>query len=226
MRKPAPLTAERLRETLDYDPATGIFTCRQTRKRAKAGSVAGKLKDGYRRICIDNHNYGASALAWFWVHGCWPKQNLWFVDGNRDNAAIGNLKTGLGSAEYQRNYRKTHRHKTREKRIRHLFGLEQSEYQAMYLAQKGCCAICDQPETATQRGHLMWLCVDHDHATNAIRALLCQQCNKMLGHAKDSVETLTRAISYLQAHAARPAAETNIIPLAGRRATGTNGSEP
>jgi hypothetical protein len=39
--------------------------------------------------------------------------------------------------------------------------------------------------------------VDHDHKIGKVRGLLCDQCNKGLGHFKDSKETLLKAIKYL-----------------------------
>lgn len=41
--------------------------------------------------------------------------------------------------------------------------------------------------------------VDHDHVTQAIRGLVCQPCNALLGYAKDDVHRLEAAKRYLQA---------------------------
>jgi hypothetical protein len=40
--------------------------------------------------------------------------------------------------------------------------------------------------------------IDHNHSTGKIRGGLCNNCNGLLGLAKDSVETLISAIKYLQ----------------------------
>lgn len=40
--------------------------------------------------------------------------------------------------------------------------------------------------------------IDHCHTTGKIRGLLCTNCNNMLGKAKDNVEVLKKAISYLE----------------------------
>lgn len=60
--------------------------------------------------------------------------------------------------------------------------------------QGGRCALCgDVPADEA-------LCVDHDHATGAIRALLCRRCNLGLGHLRDDVELMRRAADYVEAH--------------------------
>lgn len=65
--------------------------------------------------------------------------------------------------------------------------------------QKGLCAICNKPETKThaRSKEVMPLSVDHCHATNRVRGLLCSQCNLMLGLAEDDIAKLQQAIGYL-----------------------------
>jgi hypothetical protein len=55
------------------------------------------------------------------------------------------------------------------------FGLTAEHYDLMLTAQGGACAICEQPPDGKP------LCVDHDHATNRVRALLCVRCNFNVG---------------------------------------------
>lgn len=53
-------------------------------------------------------------------------------------------------------------------------GVTDEEYARMFAAQNGHCALC--PSTPkTRRLH-----VDHDHATGAVRGLLCHRCNRAL----------------------------------------------
>jgi hypothetical protein len=80
--------------------------------------------------------------------------------------------------------------------IKTKFGLTLEEYTKKLKAQECKCAICGL-ELPTS-GHLTHL--DHCHATGKIRAFLCTNCNRGLGHFQDSVFNLTEAITYLKTH--------------------------
>lgn len=89
------LTADRLREVLRFDSATGEFywLC-PTRRRIVQGAKAGTLRpDGYRRIRIDNKTYLAHRLAWLYVHGEFPASKLDHSNRNRDDNRLANLRT-------------------------------------------------------------------------------------------------------------------------------------
>lgn len=73
------------------------------------------------------------------------------------------------------------------------------DFDALVAKQNGCCAICGIDHAA--RVGSGRLSIDHDHATGKVRGLLCHRCNSLLGHAKDKVETLRKAIAYLEATA-------------------------
>lgn len=87
----------------------------------------------------------------------------------------------------------------RSSALRVRYGISIDEYEAMWTAQDGMCAICKKPETTvTKNGHKWRLNVDHDHKTGEIRGLLCTPCNRGLGFLGDSAETMRQAISYLE----------------------------
>lgn len=88
------LTAARLRAVLSYDPATGIFTRRQTTcPRLKPGCAAGTTTVyGYVRVQVDGHIYPAHHLAWLHVHGEWPVGILDHANGERSDNRIANLR--------------------------------------------------------------------------------------------------------------------------------------
>lgn len=81
------------------------------------------------------------------------------------------------------------------------YGITLQEYEHMHEKQNGLCAICNRPETMLgHKGTLVSLAVDHCHTTGKIRALLCRNCNTMLGGSRDNVDILLNAIRYLREH--------------------------
>ena len=58
------------------------------------------------------------------------------------------------------------------------------------------CSICAKPMTHGKGNATM--CFDHDPVTHTFRGWLCQSCNVGLGNLGDSIESLTKAIQYLQ----------------------------
>lgn len=70
------------------------------------------------------------------------------------------------------------------------YGLTLDDYNDMVEAQGGKCAICGiAPEYLLR--------VDHDHATGAVRQLLCIKCNLALGYVNDNPELALRVSDYL-----------------------------
>lgn len=80
------------------------------------------------------------------------------------------------------------------------YGISAEIYNEMKVAQGYACAICGMSEHEHKLSRWGVLCIDHNHATGAVRALLCAQCNKGLGSFKDSVDLLSKAIEYLSYH--------------------------
>src|SRR5260370_3719882 len=65
----------------------------------------------------------------------------------------------------------------------------------MVVRQGGVCKICrrkPEPEKV--------LSVDHCHARNKVRELLCSGCNSMLGFSGDDPDILMEGARYLRAH--------------------------
>lgn len=82
--------------------------------------------------------------------------------------------------------------RNRELRLKNLYGLTIQDYETMLDNQDRKCAICHVGFGTRQFD------IDHNHTTGKVRGLLCNNCNQMLGQAKDSILVLERAIQYLE----------------------------
>jgi hypothetical protein len=77
--------------------------------------------------------------------------------------------------------------------IGRLYGITRADYERLRQVQGGLCYICRRATGKQKR-----LPVDHNHATKEVRGLLCGPCNKgVLGHLRDDIAALQRAIDYL-----------------------------
>lgn len=85
-------------------------------------------------------------------------------------------------------------------KIKAKFGITADDYDALLLAQGGVCAICGMPETDTWKGITKRLAIDHCHLTKRVRGLLCGNCNKGMGHLKESPEIILNLAKYLEKH--------------------------
>ena len=86
------LSWDHIREVLDYDMETGVFTWRVDRPRVKAGDIAGFVDAGRRKIRIRGRNYYVSRLAIFWVTGKWPAAEVDHRNTNTKDNAYANLR--------------------------------------------------------------------------------------------------------------------------------------
>jgi hypothetical protein len=85
----------------------------------------------------------------------------------------------------------------REQNYRTRYGISLSDYDDIWAAQAGTCAICGATSGQPGRpGSLLF--VDHDHVTGAVRGLLCRPCNSGLGMFQDDPQNLARAAIYLK----------------------------
>lgn len=101
------LSAEDVRKVLRYSSETGEFTwlIRPTYS-MRSGDHAGAVdsRNGYSRIRINGKLYLAHRLAWLYVNGEWPTDEIDHIDLNRGNNRISNLREATKS-ENMRNKR-------------------------------------------------------------------------------------------------------------------------
>ena len=94
-----------MKRILHYEPNNGLFTwiLKQTPKsRIRTGEIAGSLNShGYLRIRIDRHEYLSHRLAWFYIYGNWPEEQIDHINRNRTDNRILNLRSASHSENQQ-----------------------------------------------------------------------------------------------------------------------------
>ena len=86
----------------------------------------------------------------------------------------------------------------RNNALKRRYGITLDQYNEMFVSQDGACAICKEEETVTGKdGKAKPLCVDHNHTTGKVRALLCYRCNAGIGYLQDSPYITEQATKYL-----------------------------
>tara|TARA_R110002126_G_C10195847_1_gene476394 strand:- start:25 stop:531 length:507 start_codon:yes stop_codon:yes gene_type:complete len=89
------VSQDRLKELLNYDPITGIFT---RIKRSSNNDVIGKsvgssdCSKGYLRISIDGVRYKAHRLAYLYMTGDWPLEVVDHINGVKHDNRWCNLR--------------------------------------------------------------------------------------------------------------------------------------
>ena len=88
------LNQTKLKEILDYSQTTGVFVWKtKVNRRVRVGGKAGSYdKDGYVKIKIDKKDYRAHRLAWLYIHGCWPTDQIDHINRIKDDNRIENLR--------------------------------------------------------------------------------------------------------------------------------------
>ncbi len=91
--------------------------------------------------------------------------------------------------------------KDRKSHLKKQYNITLEEYKTKLVSQDYKCALCGKDASDNKRGgKLDPLHIDHCHKTNKLRDLLCHQCNSGLGHFKDNITLMQKAIDYLRKH--------------------------
>lgn len=82
----------------------------------------------------------------------------------------------------------------RKQSIEKTYNISFEQYLQMFSDQQNKCKICNKDlELYNNHTHC-----DHCHISGKVRGILCSNCNKMLGSAKDNIDILQQAINYLK----------------------------
>jgi hypothetical protein len=97
------LTQSTLKQTLSYDPETGIFIwIKKIANCTKIGSVAGSKQDiGYLQINIHKKSYKAHRLAWLYMHGEFPLCEIDHINNIKTDNRLLNLRLATKSQNRQ-----------------------------------------------------------------------------------------------------------------------------
>ena len=87
------LTAAKVRQTLNYDLNTGVFTRRVATKGVSVGTVCGCDNGrGYIRIKVNGAYVVAHRLAWLYTYGVWPQGEIDRINRDTRDNRIENLR--------------------------------------------------------------------------------------------------------------------------------------
>jgi hypothetical protein len=114
----------------------------------------------------------------------WRKK---YYEANKDEAKERGKRWCDSHREHRQKYSKTYKLKT-------LYGITQEDRNKIIEFQKGICPVCHDILDGIKS------CVDHNHVTNKVRGILCNNCNLLLGSSRDNISILESAIEYLKYH--------------------------
>lgn len=97
------LTQDKLKQLLSYDPETGVFTWIVNRGRVKIGTKCGcrTKRQGYLVTRINGKHYLMHRLAFLYMEGAFPQDQVDHVNRIKDDNRWGNLRHSATSENCQ-----------------------------------------------------------------------------------------------------------------------------
>ena len=161
------LTSEALKEALDYNPDTGIFTWRHRDRVPKtintrfAGKPAGRVnvRHGYLELTVNYVMYRAHRLAWLYMTNEWPTDEIDHINrdkldnrfcnlreatrsiNSRNRAVMSNSQTGVKHVSYDSRLVSPYRVRIRRKGQKINFGSYDTIEEAKAVAEKATISL-------------------------------------------------------------------------------------
>jgi hypothetical protein len=92
----------------------------------------------------------------------------------------------------QKEYRKRNPLYYKDWQLKKFYGFGLDKLEDMIVEEGGLCPICGDSFDEVEAN------VDHNHTTGKIRGILCPKCNMGIGHFRDNISFLEKAIFYLE----------------------------
>ena len=104
------ITQELLKENLSYNQESGFFIrIKKTANSVNIGDIAGTLhSDGYIYISVIGKKIPAHRLAWLYVYGSFPNNEIDHINGIKNDNSLINLREAT-RLENMQNQRKAHK---------------------------------------------------------------------------------------------------------------------
>ena len=90
-------------------------------------------------------------------------------------------------------YRETHKKERKQSNLKRLYNITLDQFNQMLKNQDNKCSICGKEFTKSNSP-----CVDHNHKTKRVRALLCSNCNAAIGFLQDDPLIIHNAEMYVR----------------------------
>ncbi len=105
------ISQKKLKNRVLYNKKTGVFTTLTSYHKKNIGKILGHTaKDGYTSIEIEGEVYKSHRLAWLYMEGCFPKNQIDHINHNRSDNRWKNLRE-VTQTENSRNTKK-YKHNT------------------------------------------------------------------------------------------------------------------